>query len=211
MVSREPGALTSAPQRNPKYGEAHEVGLEITPSLRVLCCRIICLGVGANRSDSQRLRLAVLWPHVTLADLISSLPALDSDLTFLDGSYHVGVLSSVLVHPGFIAALNKPTAAQKGAITAVYYAGTWLSYIFLSHPVADRLGRRYAALVGIAIVAVGTAFEAGATAPGALAMMIIGRIISGIGVAILSTSVPLYQRFALHPRPIKAGARLIPI
>ncbi|KAK9777982.1 putative General substrate transporter [Seiridium cardinale] len=107
--------------------------------------------------------------------------------------YHVGVLSSVLVHPGFIAALGKPTAAQKGLITAIYYLGTWLSYIFLSHPAADYFGRRYAGLTGAATVAVGTAFEAGATAPGAYAMMIIGRIISGIGVAIISTSVPLYQ------------------
>ncbi|KAI1846144.1 hypothetical protein JX265_010522 [Neoarthrinium moseri] len=107
--------------------------------------------------------------------------------------YHVGVLSSVLVHPGFVAALGKPTAAQKGVITAIYYLGTWTGYIFISHPAADYFGRRFAALMGTATVAVGTAFEAGATAPGAYAMMIIGRIISGIGVSIISTSVPLYQ------------------
>jgi MFS family permease len=69
--------------------------------------------------------------------------------------------------------------------------------MFLSHPVADALGRRYAALTGTGIVTVGTAFEAGATAPGAYAMMIIGRIVSGIGVAIISTSVPLYQRLVI--------------
>lgn len=59
------------------------------------------------------------------------------------------------------------------------------------------MGRRYAALVGIAIVAVGTAFESGATGPGAYSMMIAGRIISGIGTGLVSTCVPLYQRFAL--------------
>jgi MFS family permease len=119
-------------------------------------------------------------------------------LTLQAHSYHVGVLSSVLVHPGFTAALGKPTAAQKGVVTAIYYLGTWLSYIFLSHPAADHFGRRYAALTGTATVAIGTAFEAGATAPGAYAMMIIGRIISGMGVAILSTSVPLYQRLVMR-------------
>ncbi|KAI4592793.1 hypothetical protein KJ359_010426 [Pestalotiopsis sp. 9143b] len=107
--------------------------------------------------------------------------------------YHVGVLSSVLVHPGFTDALGHPTAAQKGLVTAIYYLGTWFSYIFLSHPLADALGRRYAALAGTAIVAVGTAFEAGASAPSAYALFTTGRIISGMGIAVLSTSVPLYQ------------------
>ncbi|KAF7540609.1 hypothetical protein G7054_g1217 [Neopestalotiopsis clavispora] len=107
--------------------------------------------------------------------------------------YHVGVLSSVLVHPGFTEALGHPTAAQKGLVTAIYYLGTWFSYVFLSSPLADALGRRYAALAGTAIVAVGTGFEAGASAPSAYGLFVVGRIISGIGVAILSTSVPLYQ------------------
>ncbi|KAI0864109.1 general substrate transporter [Xylaria cubensis] len=107
--------------------------------------------------------------------------------------YNVGVLSSVLVHPGFRLTMGYPTASQRGVITAIYYLGTWTSYIFISHPASDRLGRRYAALVGIVIVAVGTAFESGATGPGAYSMMIAGRIISGVGIGMVSTSVPLYQ------------------
>ncbi|KAK8029750.1 hypothetical protein PG993_011041 [Apiospora rasikravindrae] len=107
--------------------------------------------------------------------------------------YNVGILSSILVHPGFVAAMGELTAARKGVITAIYYLGTWLSYIFVSHPVSDYLGRRYAALIGTAVLAVGTGFEAGATAPRAYAMMIVGRIICGLGVAMVSTSVPLYQ------------------
>ncbi|GAP93301.2 putative general substrate transporter [Rosellinia necatrix] len=107
--------------------------------------------------------------------------------------YNVGILSSVLVHPGFRRTMGYPTAAQRGAITAIYYLGTWASYIFISHPASDRMGRRYAALVGITIVAVGTAFESGASGPGAYSMMIAGRIISGVGIGMVSTSVPLYQ------------------
>ncbi|KAK8063680.1 hypothetical protein PG996_008332 [Apiospora saccharicola] len=107
--------------------------------------------------------------------------------------YNIGILSSILVHPGFVAAMGQLTAARKGVITAIYYLGTWVSYIFISHPVSDYLGRRYAALIGTAVLAVGTGFEAGATAPRAYAMMIVGRIICGLGVAMVSTSVPLYQ------------------
>ncbi|KAJ8125570.1 hypothetical protein O1611_g8068 [Lasiodiplodia mahajangana] len=91
--------------------------------------------------------------------------------------------------------MGYPTPSQRGVITGIYYLGTWASYIFISHPASDRMGRRYAALTGITIVAVGTAFESGASGPGAYSMMIAGRIISGIGTGLVSTSVPLYQRF----------------
>ncbi|KAI0853641.1 general substrate transporter [Daldinia vernicosa] len=105
--------------------------------------------------------------------------------------YNVGILSSVLVHPGFLKAMGHLTPSRKGVITAIYYLGT--CYIFISHPVSDLFGRRYAAMAGILTVAVGNAFESGASGSGAYAMMIVGRIISGIGVGMLSTSVPLYQ------------------
>ncbi|OIW24738.1 general substrate transporter [Coniochaeta ligniaria NRRL 30616] len=107
--------------------------------------------------------------------------------------YNVGILSSVLVHAGFVAQLHNPNAAKKGVITAIYYLGTWTSYVFLSHPASDRLGRRYSALVGTIVTCFGSALQAGATGPGAYAMVIAGRIIAGMGVAIVSTSVPLYQ------------------
>ena len=104
------------------------------------------------------------------------------------------MLSSVLVHPGFVEQLNNPDASRKGVITAIYYLGTWLSYIFISRAASDYLGRRFAALTGIIVTCFGTAIQAGATGPGAYFMVIFGRIIAGVGVAIVSTSVPLYQR-----------------
>lgn len=87
-----------------------------------------------------------------------------------------------------------------------------ISYVFISHPASDLFGRRYAALTGILIVAVGNAFECGATGPGAYAMMIAGRIISGIGVGMLSTSVPLYQRYlTLFPNLTTVISRQLPL
>lgn len=114
--------------------------------------------------------------------------------------YNIGIMATIYVNPGFKKALHGPTASQTGLITAIYYLGTWLSYVFLSHPASDRLGRRYAALTGISVVAVGAALQAGATGSSKTspyAMMIIGRIICGLGMALVSTSVPLYQRFVL--------------
>ena len=99
------------------------------------------------------------------------------------------------MNTGWIKALHKPNAAEKGLITAIYYLGTWISYVFLSHPLSDRLGRRYAALIGTIVTCVGGAVQTGAHGKTAYAMMIIGRIISGLGNAVISTAVPLYQRF----------------
>jgi MFS family permease len=100
----------------------------------------------------------------------------------------------VLVHPGFKAALHGPSAAQSGLITAIYYLGSWIGYIFIAHPVADRFGRRYAALAGMLVTCLGQALQAGASGPQPLGMVIAGRIISGMGTAMITTSVPLYQR-----------------
>jgi MFS family permease len=105
-------------------------------------------------------------------------------------------MATIYVHPGFKKALHKPDSSITGLITSIYYLGTWLSYLFVSHPTADRLGRRAAAAIGVLVTALGAALQAGAKGPNALAMMIIGRIICGFGLGIVSTSVPLYQRSA---------------
>jgi MFS family permease len=110
-------------------------------------------------------------------------------------SYNIGILATIYVHPGFKIALHKPPPSKTGLITAIYYLGTWISYLFISHPASDYLGRRYAAFAGVLVTCVGAALQTGATGSGAFAMMIIGRIICGLGLAVVSTAVPLYQRF----------------
>lgn len=120
-----------------------------------------------------------------------------TDLLLLILRYNVGVLASVLVHPGFKDAIKTQDASQRGLITAVYYLGTFTSYIFFAHPAADKLGRRNAAFLGMSVTCVGQALQAGAagSATEALAMIVLGRIIAGAGTGIISTSVPLYQRW----------------
>ncbi|KAK3331885.1 general substrate transporter [Cercophora scortea] len=110
-----------------------------------------------------------------------------------DWGYNVGVLASVLVHPGFKEALHNPDASRTGLITAIYYLGTWLSYVFLAHELADRFGRRHAAMTGMSVTCLGQVLQTSASGSGAFAMMVAGRIISGLGTGVISTSVPLYQ------------------
>ena len=109
--------------------------------------------------------------------------------------YTTGILGTIYVAPGFLAALHNPTAPQTGMITAFYYLGTWTSFVFIAPRLADTLGRRYAAFVGTWVVCIGTAVETGAGGgrERGVAMMITGRVIAGLGTAAICTSVPLYQ------------------
>ncbi|KAH7375446.1 ascus development protein [Plectosphaerella cucumerina] len=86
-----------------------------------------------------------------------------------------------------------PGPGTKGIVTGIYYLGTFLSYILVSHPLSDWLGRRYAALAGTLVLCLGALLQATSHGSAALATMIAGRFVCGAGVAVVSTSVPLYQ------------------
>ncbi|KAL0469634.1 general substrate transporter [Neurospora intermedia] len=120
--------------------------------------------------------------------------------------YNVGVLASVLAHPGFRETIPGYGPYRRGLITAIYYLGTWLSYVFFSRPATDLLGRRYAAMVGMSVLCVGQAIQAAASGSVALGMVIFGRVVSGLGTGIVSTSVPLYQS---EIAPAKQRGRLV--
>jgi hypothetical protein len=52
---------------------------------------------------------------------------------------------------------------------------------------------------------IGAALQAGADGKSAFAMMIVGRIFCGLGLAIVSTSVPLYQRYVRRVSALLTG------
>ncbi|KZZ95363.1 General substrate transporter [Moelleriella libera RCEF 2490] len=107
--------------------------------------------------------------------------------TFIWG-YNVGVLSSVLVHPGWRASLHDPSPSRKGLITGIYYLGALFSYLLISHPVADVFGRKYAAMYGTVVLCMGAVLMASAAS---LPAMLFGRALCGVGAGVVSTSVPL--------------------
>ncbi|KAK2040758.1 general substrate transporter [Colletotrichum somersetense] len=107
--------------------------------------------------------------------------------------YNIGVMSTVISNQGFDDALGQMPLYKKGYIISSYYIGTSISYLILSHPLSDWLGRRYAALAGTIVVSLGAMLQSISNGTTGLGTMIAGRIVSGLGVAIVSTSVPLYQ------------------
>ena len=98
-------------------------------------------------------------------------------------------MSTIYASPGFKIALHHPSAGQTGLITAIFYAGQFAAFATISGRLSNYLGRRYAALTGVAVICAGAVLQ---TASVNVAMMVVGRIIAGAGSGIVSTAVPLY-------------------
>jgi MFS family permease len=61
----------------------------------------------------------------------------------------------------------------------------------------DRFGRRWTVLIGAAINLIGACLQTGAQN---LAMILVGRILAGWAVGVMSMSVPIYQSECAHPK-----------
>jgi MFS family permease len=108
--------------------------------------------------------------------------------------YNIGILSSILVHPGWLRELRDPSASARGLVTSIYYAGTLISYLGVGYRLADGIGRRQACRAGTGILTLGAVCMAVAAGNKALAAMVMGRLACAVGVGVVSTTVPLWQR-----------------
>ncbi|KZT57064.1 general substrate transporter [Calocera cornea HHB12733] len=107
---------------------------------------------------------------------------------FLFG-YDQGVMSGIITGPYFRAYFNQPTSAQIGTMVAILEVGAFITSI-LAGRVGDIIGRRRTLFWGASIFVVGGAIQSFTTGFG---VMVLGRIVSGAGVGLLSTIVPIYQ------------------
>ncbi|KAI0660375.1 general substrate transporter [Cubamyces menziesii] len=107
---------------------------------------------------------------------------------FLFG-YDQGVMSGVITGPYFRKYFNEPTAIEVGTMVAVLEIGAFVTSVAAGR-VGDTLGRRGTLFSGAVVFAIGGAIQT--FTPG-FWVMVVGRIISGLGVGLLSTIVPIYQ------------------
>lgn len=107
---------------------------------------------------------------------------------FLFG-YDQGVMSGIITGPFFIDYFNHPSKAHIGTMVAILEVGAFFASLIVGR-VGDIIGRRRTILYGSCIFFVGGALQTMATS---MAMMMVGRIIAGLGVGMLSTIVPVYQ------------------
>ncbi|KAI0361296.1 general substrate transporter [Trametes cingulata] len=107
---------------------------------------------------------------------------------FLFG-YDQGVMSGVITGPYFRKYFDEPTAIEVGTMVAVLEIGAFVTSLAAGR-IGDGLGRRGTLFSGAVVFAVGGAIQT--FTPG-FWTMVVGRIISGLGVGLLSTIVPIYQ------------------
>ncbi|KAH9937179.1 general substrate transporter [Fomitopsis serialis] len=107
---------------------------------------------------------------------------------FLFG-YDQGVMSGVITGPHFRKFFNNPGPIEVGTMVAVLEIGAFITSIAAGR-VGDTVGRRGTLFIGALIFAAGGAVQT--FTPG-FWVMVVGRIIAGFGVGLLSTIVPIYQ------------------
>lgn len=107
---------------------------------------------------------------------------------FLFG-YDQGVMSGIITGPYFIDYFHQPSRAEVGTMVAILEIGAFISSLIVGR-IGDILGRRKTILYGSMIFFVGGALQ---TFAKSMKMMMVGRIIAGLGVGMLSTIVPVYQ------------------
>ncbi|KAJ7456735.1 hypothetical protein B0H11DRAFT_2243903 [Mycena galericulata] len=115
---------------------------------------------------------------------------------FLFG-YDQGVMSGIITGPYFIEYFNAPGSVKIGSMVAVLEVGYSSSALALSEMtslaagrIGDIIGRKGTLFIGAVVFTVGGAIQTFTTSFG---VMVLGRVISGFGVGLLSTIVPIYQ------------------
>ncbi|KAL1982904.1 hypothetical protein VTN96DRAFT_756 [Rasamsonia emersonii] len=86
--------------------------------------------------------------------------------------------------------------ARSGVVASMVNLGNVLGNLCVAWWFIWFLGRRYAFALGTLVLLVGVALQAGATR---FSMIVVGRIISGIGTAIIGTNLAAYQAEVSSP------------
>lgn len=108
--------------------------------------------------------------------------------SFLFG-YDSGIISSILTFSHFNAHFNNPSAALTGAVVATFTGGCFFGALAAGW-MSDKYGRKFTIQMGCVWALWGCSMQAGAPN---IACLLIGRIVAGVAIGILSMVVPLYN------------------
>ena len=80
-------------------------------------------------------------------------------------------------------------SSRQSLVVSILSVGTFFGAL-LGAPAADFLGRKFGIIFAALVFSVGVAMQ---TASTALPLFIVGRVIAGLGVGLISVLVPMYQ------------------
>ncbi|CAK7214877.1 hypothetical protein SCUCBS95973_002284 [Sporothrix curviconia] len=121
--------------------------------------------------------------------LLVALVTVATSCAFVLFGYNNGVFSGIIVSPWFLATFANPPAKTLAIISAIYnlggFAGSLIAFF-----VGAKLGRRRTTLGGIVVCIVGALVQGVATRLGEL---IAGRVVCGVGVGVMTSTVGIWQ------------------
>ena len=116
--------------------------------------------------------------------------------------YDTGVISGVKEMKDWLEVYGDPTtdtatyqygyylpSNRESLVVSILSVGTFFGAL-LGAPAADFLGRKFGIIFAALVFSVGVAMQ---TASTALPLFIVGRVIAGLGVGLISVLVPMYQ------------------
>lgn len=96
-----------------------------------------------------------------MAKLILVMYALAASLASVGLGLDVGMISSTLVQPRFLAYFDNPSPSKIGGVVSVFSAGGGIGALFCPY-LADPFGRLWAFRIGAVTAVIGAALQAGA-------------------------------------------------
>ncbi|THH07403.1 hypothetical protein EW145_g3413 [Phellinidium pouzarii] len=116
--------------------------------------------------------------------------------------YDTGIISGVQAMEDWLRTFGVPVAVsttnptgymistgQKSLVVSILSAGTFTGAL-IGAPVADICGRKWGTILATLVFSVGVAMQVAATA---WPLFIVGRVIAGLGVGLVSVLIPMYQ------------------
>ncbi|KAH9427269.1 hypothetical protein MCOR02_012175 [Pyricularia oryzae] len=120
--------------------------------------------------------------------LILTVSALTS-LGFMLIGFDNGLMGGLVNSPAFNATFDSPASDMIGVIVAIYEIGCFFGSL-CSAIFGEKLGRRRSITIGAWIMILGAILQASSYSR---AQLIVGRIVSGYGMGIINSTVPVFQ------------------
>ncbi|KAL7270831.1 hypothetical protein RUND412_006448 [Rhizina undulata] len=115
---------------------------------------------------------------------------------FMLFGYDQGVFSGVIVTPYFVQNFHNPDSSLLGTVNSLFDIGGAIGAIAI-FIAGGALGRKKSILIGSIIVIIGAILQATAHT---VAQLCVGRIVTGVGVGIDTTAIPVWQAETSPPK-----------
>ncbi|OJJ75956.1 hypothetical protein ASPBRDRAFT_117208 [Aspergillus brasiliensis CBS 101740] len=103
--------------------------------------------------------------------------------------YNQAVFSGIINNTDFLAIVHNPSTAVMGIIVSIYNLGCLLGTV-VAFLTSDNLGFRKSVWLSMCIIIIGATVQ---TSSFSKAQLLASRLFTGIGIGIMTTTVPVYQ------------------